>query len=105
MSRVTALFDLPPTPPAYVEVRDVFWVSEAKQFMAALKDADREPPDGPHEHEHTDEGEGRGPIIRQIIPASARPGDTVTILGSGFGAVQGEGFVTIGSVMAPPEVS
>jgi hypothetical protein len=54
MSRETAALDTPPSPPAYYveEVCHGFSASESKHLIAALRDADREPPEPP---EHVEE--------------------------------------------------
>jgi hypothetical protein len=39
-----------------------------------------------------------GPVVRSVSPSSARPGQVVTIHGSGFGDTQGAGYVSFSSL-------
>jgi lysophospholipase L1-like esterase len=39
-----------------------------------------------------------GPVVRSVAPGTARPGQVVTIRGSGFGATQGAGYVSFSSM-------
>jgi len=98
VTKDTAILDLPP---AYVEVWKDLLPPRTEEAIAVLKqdDGHHEPPDGPHDHNHDHVEDGsRAPVLRRIIPTSGRPGDTITLLGSNFGAVQGDSFVTIGGV-------
>jgi hypothetical protein len=56
VSRENAVFDPPPPRAAYVEICPGFSASESKHVIAALRDADREPPEPPHDHEHAEDG-------------------------------------------------
>jgi len=56
VSEETALLDLPPAPPAFVEVRQDFSIPASKEILAVLNGGDHEPPEPPRDHEHSEEG-------------------------------------------------
>jgi len=49
---------------------------------------------------YTRKGSPGGPLIQQLLPATGKAGDTVTVNGSGFGTVQGSSTVQFGSMSA-----
>ena len=99
-TKSAVIIDLPPEPPAYVEVCQDFSATRSKEIIQALNGGgDRnDPPEPPHTpHEHPEES--RVPVITGIRPISGRPGDTITIFGYNFGSAPGKVF--IGGVEAP----
>ena len=56
MSKEAAVLDLPPAPPAYVEVCPDLSDPQSKEIIAALKGGDHDPPQPPHDHEHAEDG-------------------------------------------------
>jgi hypothetical protein len=56
VSKQAAVLDLPPAPPAYVEVCQHLSAPQSKEIIAALKGGgDHDPPEPPHHYEHTEE--------------------------------------------------
>jgi len=68
MTTETAILDLPPAPPAYVEVGEHFAVLHAKEFVAAMKGGDHEPP-----HDHVEDAQPAPP------PSDLPPGDSFRV--------------------------